>query len=474
MWETVIGLEVHVQLKTQSKLFSGAPTCFGAPPNTQTSYIDAALPGVLPLLNAEAIRLALRFGLAIHATINTLSFFERKHYFYPDLPKGYQTTQLKRPMIERGYLEIPTLEGSYKKILISRAHLEEDAGKSMHAIQGNYTGIDLNRAGMPLLEIVTPPCFYSSEDVIAYLKALHQLVCFLDISDGHMQEGSFRCDVNISLRPRGSTTLGTRTEIKNLNSFRFIEKAIAYEQRRHEAILESGETVPQQTRLYCQNTDRTHAMRDKEMEQDYRYLPDPDLLPIEITPAMVEAVQLTMPALPSDIKQRLCETTELLQQDIEFIVSSKALYTYFIAIASVTKAPLHHLIHWLKGPYSAALNSHGYGFETILIKPEQFAILLDQLSSGTISSTRAKILFKALLDGQEMHDAMRITENVVTTEAVEQLIETLIATHSAQAADYQAGKEVLLHFFVGKVMKALTGRADPSLVMTLLKSKLAS
>lgn len=293
-WDTVIGLEVHVQLRTKSKLFSGAATAFGAAANTQTCFIDAGLPGVLPVLNQQAVQMAIQFGLAINATINNYSYFERKNYFYPDLPKGYQISQFQRPIVANGYLNIE-LEGYEKRVEIVRAHLEEDAGKSLHEAHAQYTGIDLNRAGTALLEIVTAPCLTSAEEAVSYLKALHLLVRFLGICDGNMQEGSFRCDVNISLKPRGSEKLGTRSEIKNLNSFRFIEKAIRYEQARHQDLLESGQAIYQETRLYCPNSNTTQVMRSKENENDYRYFPDPDLLPIQILAQDLAEIKQAMP-----------------------------------------------------------------------------------------------------------------------------------------------------------------------------------
>lgn len=328
-WDTVIGLEVHAQLKTKSKLFSGASTAFGATPNSQTSFIDAGLPGVLPVLNEQAIIMAIQFGLAIHGTINDLSVFERKNYFYPDLPKGYQISQYQKPIVTNGYLNIQLGNNLEKTVHIARAHLEEDAGKSLHDAHTDYTGIDLNRAGTPLLEIVTTPCLHSAEEAINYLKTLHQLVRFLGICDGNMQEGSFRCDVNLSIKPKGSSVLGTRTELKNLNSFRFIEKAIAFEQARHQDILESGLSVIQETRLYNPDNNTTQAMRGKENENDYRYFPDPDLLPIHIDKEQIEAIKNNLPDLPEAISKELKNTPSLNDEDINFILSSPDTYQYY-------------------------------------------------------------------------------------------------------------------------------------------------
>ncbi|MDI1352663.1 MAG: Asp-tRNA(Asn)/Glu-tRNA(Gln) amidotransferase subunit GatB, partial [bacterium] len=333
-WEMVIGLEVHAQLKTKSKLFSGASTAFGATANSQTCFIDAGFPGVLPVLNQEAIIMAIQFGLAIKADINDGSVFERKNYFYPDLPKGYQISQLQKPIVSNGKLTIHLDDGSEKKVDIERAHLEEDAGKSLHEMHHQYTGIDLNRAGTPLLEIVTTPCLYSAEEAINYLKTLHQLVRFLGICDGNMQEGSFRCDVNLSLKPKDSPHLGTRTELKNLNSFRYIEKAIAYERARHQDILEQNGVIVQETRLYNPDTNSTHSMRDKENENDYRYFPDPDLLPIQITRFQIAEIKNNLPNLPEQIFKELKKNASLNEDDIVFILSSPAIYHFYQAIKS--------------------------------------------------------------------------------------------------------------------------------------------
>lgn len=467
-WETVIGLEVHIQLKTQSKLFSNSPTQFGASPNTQTSFIDAGFPGTLPVLNQKAVHMAILFGLSIDATIQNLSYFERKNYFYPDLPKGYQISQLQRPIIKDGHLDIQLATNQTKRIIIERAHLEEDAGKSLHDIHAIYTGIDLNRAGLPLLEIVTTPCFSSATEVVAYLKTLRQLVQFLGICDGNMQEGSFRCDVNLSLRPQGTTTLGTRCELKNLNSFRFIEKAIAVEQNRHQDLLEDGLSVIQETRLYNPDTNTTQALRSKEGESDYRYFCDPDLLPIKITEAELNKLKEQLPRLPSAIKHDLINTHALPEDDIDFLLSSPATFHYYEALQSLCHAPIKIIVNWLKGLYQAALNEQSLDFNTQLISTKLFAHLLNTLADKTISTSAAKQVFAKLIQGEEDIEALidNLCENNI--QSTEQIIKMIIENHPQQAADFRAGKEKLLAFFVGLVMKQTKGLADPTTVSALL------
>lgn len=475
-WETVIGLEVHVQLKTQSKLFSGAATLYGAAPNTQTSYIDAGLPGVLPVLNAEAVLMAIKFGLAIDAQLNDLSYFERKNYFYPDLPKGYQISQFQRPIISDGHLNIEFGSGHSKTVQITRAHLEEDAGKSIHDADPTSTGIDLNRAGTPLLEIVTAPCLSSAEEAISYLKTLHQLVRFLGICDGNMQEGSFRCDVNLSLRAKGSQTLGTRTELKNLNSFRFIEKAIAYEQCRHQEILESGQALTQETRLYSPARDLTIPMRGKENEHDYRYFPDPDLLPIHLSRHQIQAIQAQMPRLPSQIKSRLQSEKDLTTQDIEFLLSSPEIFHFYDAIAKQTDASKKIIVNWLKGPYLALLNEKNLSFDHPPISHTQMADLLNRLTKKMISSKTAKLIFSQLFTTEQTIDEI-ITkagyDNTETHVDIEPVIQNIMAQHPSQVTEYRGGKDKLLAFFVGQVMKETKGKADPAQVSALLRKYLS-
>lgn len=473
IWETVIGLEVHAQLKTTSKLFSGSATEYGAHANTQTSFIDAGLPGVLPVLNQKAVEMAIQFGLATQAHINDLSYFERKNYFYPDLPKGYQTSQFQRPIISNGYLTLT----NGKKIIIERAHLEEDAGKSLHDFHPFYTGIDLNRAGTPLLEIVTAPCLSSAHEAIDYLKTLHQLLRFLGICDGNMQEGSFRCDVNISLKPFGQTKLGTRTELKNLNSFRFIEKAIAFEQERHQDLLESGQIIQQQTRSYCPDSNTTQPMRDKENENDYRYFPDPDLLPINITEEMLTHIKADMPLLPIALKQQLSENDYLSSDDIEFLLTSPALFYYYDAVKLVCKAKPKIILNWLKGTYMAVLNDHGLSIEDSPISPQQFGSVLERIANNVISVKNAKSLLNHLMTSTLSIDEIINKEGyqqVNDSAQLEDIIKTTIQKHPQQVADYIAGKEKLFAFFVGQIMKQTKGQASPEEVNRLLKMYLTS
>lgn len=465
-WQMVIGLEVHAQLKTHSKLFSSASTIYGAKPNTQTNYIDAGMPGVLPVLNQQAVNLAIRFGLAIDAEINNLSYFERKNYFYPDLPKGYQISQFQRPIIGNGYLKI----GEDQQIHIVRAHLEEDAGKSLHDIHSGYTGIDLNRAGTPLLEIVTSPCLFSADDVICYLKTLHQLLRFLDICDGNMQEGSFRCDVNLSLKPKDGATLGTRTELKNLNSFRFIEKAIHYEKRRHQEILDAGDIIIQETRLYCANTNTTKVLRQKEENYDYRYFSDPDLMPIQITDKDINAVKAEMPELPSVIKQRLQKVDGLHEDSIEFLLTAPSTFQFYEEVNHQSNASPQTIINWLKGTYMAALNEQGLTFERPPISPSEIALLLDRITDKTINTAVAKLIFAKLLTKEQSINALisAASSSQGDNSTIDVILHSLILKYPAQVANYRAGKEKLRAFFIGQVMKEMKGQVDPTTINTRL------
>lgn len=474
-WDTVIGLEVHVQLKTKAKLFSGASTAFGAAVNSQTCFIDAGFPGVLPVLNQEAVLMAIRFGLAVGADINNYSVFERKNYFYPDLPKGYQISQFQKPIVSNGKLNIVLDGGHEKTIVIARAHLEEDAGKSLHGKQAGFSGIDLNRAGTALLEIVTTPCMNSSLEAIAYLKKLHQLVQFLRICDGNMQEGSFRCDVNLSLKPKDSTVLGTRTELKNLNSFRFIEKAIAYEEARHQDLLESGQQITQETRLYNPDTHSTHSMRGKENENDYRYFPDPDLLPIEITRYLIAEIKSTLPPLPDAIYNQLKSNALLNETDIQFLLSSPATYQFYKEVKTHTDASEKMIVNWLKGTYSAALNENNLSFETAVVPAKTLGKLLNKLHENTLSLNNARTLFIKLWAGEEDIEAIITREGlqqVDNTSLLQGLIRQLIQQYPEQVADYKAGKEKLFAFFVGQVMKQTKGQANPEQINLLLKEQL--
>ncbi len=474
-WDTVIGLEVHAQLKTKSKLFSGTATTFGAAPNSQTSFIDAGLPGILPVLNQKAVSMAIQFGLAINAKINEYSYFERKNYFYPDLPKGYQISQFQCPIVYDGYLTITT-GGQEKQVRIVRAHLEEDAGKSMHDAHSQYTGIDLNRAGTPLLEIVTAPCLCSVEETVDYLKALHLLVRFLDICDGNMQEGSFRCDVNISLKPKGAEQLGTRAELKNLNSFRFIDKAIHYEQLRQRDLLERGKQVKQETRLYCPNSNTTQVLRSKESENDYRYFPDPDLLPIHIKPEDLQKIKQSMPPLPEEIKRNLGKNNDLHEEDIHFLLSSPANYQFFNHLKTLSHADEKTIVNWLRGSFTAALHEANLNFATSPVSAAAFAPLLNELADQKVSTQRAKQIFAKLWAGEGTVEEIIQKEGhtqVSSDSVLEGIIETIVGQHPQQAADYRAGKEKLLAFFVGQVMKQTKGQADPAQINQLLKKYLA-
>jgi aspartyl-tRNA(Asn)/glutamyl-tRNA(Gln) amidotransferase subunit B len=475
IWQTVIGLEVHAQLKTASKLFSSSRTAYGAPSNSQTSYLDAGLPGVLPVVNRRAIQMAIQFGLAIDADIHHLSFFERKNYFYPDLPKGYQISQLQRPIIKNGQLDIRIHDNRVKKITIERAHLEEDAGKSLHDMHPTQTGIDLNRAGNPLLEIVTTPCLFSAEEAICYLKTLHQLLLFLDLCDGNMQEGSFRCDVNLSLKPINTETFGTRTELKNLNSFRFIEKAIQYEQFRHQTILESGNQVAQETRFYCPKTNSTQLLRSKENENDYRYFPDPDLLPIPITAADIAHAKASMPECPSTIRQRLQQDNALSSEDIDFLLTSPSLLLFYEKVQRQSHAETRTIVNWLKGTYTAALKEQGLTFEHPPVSADQLADLLDRLTNKLIPASLAKTIFAQLIIKSQPIDVLIVAsgyQQPTTPDLIEEIIRTTLANYPQQVTDYRAGKEKLFAFFVGQVMKQTKGQASPEAVNQLLRQHL--
>lgn len=469
-WETVIGLEVHAQLKTQSKLFSGSATNYGAEPNTQASFIDVALPGVLPVLNQEALHHAIRFGLAVNAKIHPRSVFERKNYFYPDLPKGYQTSQLAHPIVIGGEVPI-SIDGETKSIQLTRAHLEEDAGKSIHL--SGHSGIDLNRAGTPLLEIVTEPVMHSAKEAVAYLKALHSLVQFIGICDGNMQEGSFRCDVNLSIRPAGEKKLGTRTEIKNLNSFRFIEKAIEHEIDRHIDLLEEGKTIQQETRLYDDKKDVTYGMRLKEEANDYRYFPCPDLLPVIVDETLINAIKSTLPELPDAIKTRLIDTLGLSEADATLITQDKATVDYFEAILTHTKAKPKVLFNWISVELASKLNKDNLPIEHSPISVKHFAELLDALTDNTISGKMAKTIFDRMWQtGKSPKDIIKEEglEQITDTKALEKIIQTIIDKNPKQVTDYLGGKEKLLGFFVGQVMKETKGKANPKEVnQTLLK-----
>jgi aspartyl-tRNA(Asn)/glutamyl-tRNA(Gln) amidotransferase subunit B len=468
---------VHTQLATKSKIFSGSSTEYGAEPNTQASLIDLGYPGVLPVLNGEVVRMAAKFGLAVNATVAPRSVFARKNYFYPDLPKGYQISQLELPIVEHGEMLIHDEDGNEKRIGITRAHLEEDAGKSVHDRFENRSGIDLNRAGTPLLEIVSEPEMSSAKEAVAYMRKIHSLVRYLEISDGNMQEGSFRCDANVSVRPRGQEELGTRTEIKNLNSFRFVEKAINFEVERQIELIEDGGTVRQETRLYDSDKDETRPMRSKEEANDYRYFPDPDLLPVELDADFIEAVRKTLPELPDAKKQRFVEHYQLKSADAEILTVSRALADYFEAVAEKSTAAPQIAANWIVGGLSAALNKGGVNIQDSKITAADLAGLLDRIADQTISGKIAKEVFDAMWLGEGNADEIiekKGLKQITDTDAIEAIVAAVIEANPSQAADYRAGKEKLLGFFVGQVMKETGGKANPGQVNEIIRKMLAN
>ncbi len=476
-YEVVIGLEIHTQLATASKIFSGASTAYGAEPNTQACLVDLGYPGVLPVLNEEVVRMATCFGLAVNATVARRSVFARKNYFYPDLPKGYQISQYELPIVEHGELLIKDDEGNDKRIGITRAHLEEDAGKSIHEGLERFSGIDLNRAGTPLLEIVSEPDMRSAKEAVAYMRKIHTIVRYLGISDGNMQEGSFRCDANVSIRPRGQSELGTRTELKNLNSFRFVERAINYEIERQIDVVEDGGEVVQETRLYDADRDETRSMRSKEEANDYRYFPDPDLLPVVIDDAYVEAVRATLPELPDAKVERFVEDYGLKPDDAAILTVSRPLADYFEAAAGASAAQPQTVANWVIGDLSGALNKSGLDITETRIAAEELAGLLDRIADGTISGKLAKDVFDAMWAGEGDADTIidaRGLRQITDEGAIETIVEQVIADNPSQVAEYQAGKDKLIGFFVGQVMKATQGKANPGVVNKMLKEKLAS
>jgi aspartyl-tRNA(Asn)/glutamyl-tRNA(Gln) amidotransferase subunit B len=475
-WETVIGLEIHAQLATRSKIFSSAPTAFGAAPNAQANLVDLGYPGVLPVLNREAVRMAVKFGLACGATVALRSIFARKNYFYPDLPKGYQISQYEKPIVEKGTLDIVLDDGARKTIGITRAHLEEDAGKSLHEDFEGASGIDLNRAGTPLLEIVSEPDMRSAKEAIAYLKKVHTLVRYLEICDGNMQEGSFRCDANVSVRRVGQTAFGTRCEIKNLNSFRFIEKAINYEVARQIDIIEGGGTIKQETRLYDPDKGETRALRSKEEANDYRYFPDPDLLPVTLDASFIEAVRTTLPELPDQKAARYIDKFGLPAYDAGVLTASREMGDYYEAVVAALKGNEKLAANWVMGELSGALNKDGVEITQSRIDAGKLAGLLSRIVDETISGKIAKEVFEQMW--AEGKDADAIIEakglkQITDTGAIEKVIDEVMAGNPKQLADYRSGKDKLFGFFVGQVMKVTGGKANPAQVNDLLKKKLA-
>lgn len=473
-WETVIGLEIHAQLATRSKIFSGASTAYGAEPNTQACAVDLGFPGVLPVLNEAAVRMAIRFGLAIDAEMAPRSVFARKNYFYPDLPKGYQISQFELPIVGRGSLDITLDSGEVKTIGVTRAHLEEDAGKSLHEDFAGMTGIDLNRAGTPLLEIVSEPDLRSAREAVAYMKKMHALVTYIGICDGNMQEGSFRCDANVSVRPVGQEAFGTRTELKNLNSFRFVERAINYEVERQIALIEEGGEVVQQTRLYDPDRDETRPMRSKEEANDYRYFPDPDLLPVEITPEMVEAERANLPELPDARRERFKTQFNLGHEDAELLTSTRELADYFEVVADGC-GDARMAANWTMTTLMGALNRHRIELSDSPVSAEALAGLLARIQDNTISGKIAKEVFEAMWAGEGEADEIidkRGLKQISDSSALEKMVDEVIAANPAQVEEYRGGKEKLLGFFVGQVMKLSKGQANPGEVSKIMKQKL--
>jgi len=474
-WEVVIGLETHTQLKTNTKIFSGASIKYGAEPNTQADEVSIALPGVLPVLNAEAVRCAIKFGLAVNAEIAPRSIFARKNYFYPDLPKGYQISQYELPVVGKGSLTVQVGDQE-KTVRITRAHLEEDAGKSVHGAQEGMSGIDLNRAGTPLLEIVTEPDMRSAAEAVAYAKKLHELVQWIDICDGNMQEGSFRCDVNVSVRPKGSEKLGTRREIKNLNSFKFMQQAIEYETQWQIDTLEDGGTIHQATVLFNPDTGETRAMRSKEEANDYRYFPDPDLLPLAISPADIDAVKANMPELPEAMKSRFEQQYGLPAYDAAAITASKAMADYFVATIQAFGGEAKQASNWVMGSLSAKLNEAGLDIINSPVSAQALAGLLKRIADNTISGKMAKDVFEAMWAGEGDADtiiAKKGLKQVSDSGAIEAIVDQVLAANAVMVAEYKAGKEKAFNGLVGQCMKASQGKANPAQVNEILKKKLA-
>ena len=474
-WESVIGLEIHVQLATQSKIFSSASTAFGAEANTQACAVDLGLPGVLPVLNKEAVKMAAMFGFAVDATVAERSVFARKNYFYPDLPKGYQISQYELPIVEHGKLEIVLSDGERKTIGITRAHLEEDAGKSLHEEFPDATGIDLNRAGTPLIEIVSEPDMRSAEEAVAYMKKIHSIVRYLGISDGNMQEGSFRCDANVSMRPEGQEEYGTRTETKNLNSFRFVERAINHEIERQIDVLEDGGEVVQETRLYDPNKDETRSMRSKEEANDYRYFPDPDLLPVIINSEDLEVIKKELPELPSTKIERFKQDYELNDYDAESLVMDKDTAEYFEKVVKSGSAKAKLTANWVLGELSAALNQNEKEITNSPVTAEMLSDLLGRIEDNTISNKIAKEVFQAMWMGEGKVDDIieaKGLKQITDSDEIQTLVEKVIADNPGQVEQYKSGKDKVFGFFVGQVMKLSKGKANPQQVNEILKEKL--
>jgi len=474
-WEIVIGLEIHAQLATRSKIFSTSATAYGAAPNTQANLVDLGYPGVLPVLNGDAVKMAIRFGLATGSRIARRSVFARKNYFYPDLPKGYQISQYERPVVEDGSLEIVLDDGTRKTIGITRAHLEEDAGKSLHEDFHGLSGIDLNRAGTPLLEIVSEPDLRSAKEAVAYMKKIHTLVRYLGICDGNMQEGSFRCDANVSVRPKGQAEFGTRAEIKNLNSFRFVERAINYEVERQVDVIEGGGKVVQETRLYDPDRGETRSMRSKEEANDYRYFPDPDLLPLAIGEELIESVRATLPELPDEKAARFVRDFGLSEYDAGVLTASREMADYYETVVARLGGQPKLAANWVMGELSGALNKENLDVTASRVGAEALAGLLARIADDTISGKIAKEVFEAMWSEGAAADAIieaKGLKQITDTSAIEAAVDEVMAKNPQQLADYRSGKDKLFGFFVGQVMKATQGKANPAQLNELLKRKL--
>lgn len=473
-WETVIGLEVHVQLATKSKIFSGSSTAFGAEPNTQASAVDLALPGTLPVPNEQAFRYAILFGLAINADINKRSVFERKNYFYPDLPKGYQTTQLDEPIVGPGVVDIELSDGSSKSVRIHHAHLEEDAGKSLHEDFHGMSGIDLNRAGTPLLEIVSEPDLRSAREAVTYLKKLHSIIRYLDISDAIMAQGSMRCDANVSIRPMGETELGTRTEIKNINSFRFVEKAINYEVQRQQDIIQDGGRIVQETRLYDAHRDETRTMRSKEVANDYRYFPEPDLLPIVIDQAFVNSIRATLPELPDAKKTRFAKEFGLNDYDASVLTNNRDMADYFECVAK-SSGDAKLAANWVAGELQALLKKNNWEIKESPIQADRLATLIARIKDNTISGKIAKTVFEAMIkDSSNVDDIIEAKglKQITDIGEIAKLVNEIIANNPEQVEQFREGKEQVLSYLVGQAMKLSRGKANPAQVNQILREKL--
>lgn len=474
-WEVVIGLEVHTQLLTKSKIFSGSSIAYGAEPNTQASAVDIALPGVLPVMNYEAARLAVKFGLAVDAKINQRNVFARKNYFYPDLPKGYQISQMELPIVGFGTMDIETPEGS-KTIGITRAHLEEDAGKSLHEDFQGKTGIDLNRAGTPLLEIVSEPDMRSPAEAVAYLRKLHSLVRYIEICDGNMQEGSFRCDANVSVRPRGQEEYGTRTELKNINSFRFVERAMEYEIERQIDILEDGGSITQETRLYDSDKHETRSMRSKEEAHDYRYFPDPDLPPMVLEDSFLQEVRATLPELPTAKKARFELEFKLSSSDAELLTADREVAEFFENTIDASQADSKTIANWMTGELFANLNKSELEISDSPINSTQFALLLDRIADKTLSGSAAKQVFAGLWGKEGEVDAIieaKGLKQITDTGAIEAIVDDVIAACPEQVQQFKDGNEKVIGFLVGQVMQKSKGKANPQMANELLQKKLS-